>query len=127
MGKNRLVSNYESDNFNDNSLSARYMAESGRPENTLYYDLMVQGLKMDSESAENSQLLFCFSNVSAKKHLKQELIINYRIKIMFASISHEFRTPINSIQNSLMHIKQVIACHDQKWANESSSCRGLHG
>jgi len=76
MGKNRLVSNNESDNFNDNSLSARYMAESGRPENTLYYDLMVQGLKMDSESAENSQLLFCFSNVSAKKHLKQELIIN---------------------------------------------------
>lgn len=42
-----------------------------------------------------------FTNASAEKDLQREIVMKEYSHIMFTSINHELRTPINAIQNSL--------------------------
>jgi len=43
------------------------------------------------------QVVFVFTNVSAEKELQRELVMKQYSQIMFTSINHELRTPINAI------------------------------
>lgn len=55
------------------------------------------------------QIVFVFTNVSAEKGLQRELVMKQYMQIMFTSISHELRTPINAIQNSLTCMKSFVS------------------
>lgn len=50
-----------------------------------------------------------FTNVSAEKDLQRELVMKQYMQIMFTSISHELRTPINAIQNSLTCMNNYVS------------------
>lgn len=53
--------------------------------------------------------MFVFTNVSADKELQRELVMKEYSQIMFTSINHELRTPINAIQNSLQILKPFLS------------------
>lgn len=46
-------------------------------------------------SGSNRCVIFVFTNVSAEKNLQRELVMKQYTQIMFASVNHELRTPIN--------------------------------
>ena len=84
---------------------------------------MIQGLSESSNSSKSSIRYFTlktinveweasecafmhvFINISNIKRLEKEKATNKWLHIMFASISHEFRTPLNSFTNSLDLLK----------------------
>ena len=53
-------------------------------------------------------MVFVFTNVSAEKDLQRELVMKQYTQIMFTSVNHELRTPINGIQNSLQCLKPYV-------------------
>ena len=61
-------------------------------------------LNVEWESSKNS-FMHVFVNISNIKRLEKERATNKCLHIMFASISHEFRTPLNAFTNSLDIIK----------------------
>lgn len=50
-----------------------------------------------------------FTNVSAEKDLQREIVMKQYMHIMFTSISHELRTPINAITNSLTCMRTYVS------------------
>ena len=54
-----------------------------------------------SGSLANNSFLHVFVNVSSIKRLEKERATNKCLHIMFASISHEFRTPLNAFMNAV--------------------------
>lgn len=59
--------------------------------NGVYYDVRIKTHYFGT----NRQVVFVFTNVSAEKDLQRELVGKQYMQIMFASTSHELRTPIN--------------------------------
>ena len=59
--------------------------------NGVYYDVRIKTHYWGTQR----QVVFVFTNVSAEKELQRELVMKQYMQIMFTSISHEFRTPIN--------------------------------
>ena len=56
-----------------------------------YYDVRIK----THWSGSNRCVIFVFTNVSAEKDLQRELVMKQYSQIMFTSINHELRTPIN--------------------------------
>ena len=54
-----------------------------------------------SGSLANNSFLHVFVNVSSIKRFEKERATNKCLHIMFASISHEFRTPLNAFMNAV--------------------------
>lgn len=54
------------------------------------------------------QMVLIFSNISAEKQLQQVRVMQQYTRIMSASNSHEFRTPIGASMNSLTLMKPTI-------------------
>ena len=52
--------------------------------------------------------LHVLSDISSFKELEKEKVTNQCMHIMFSSLSHEFRTPLNSFANSLLLIRSAI-------------------
>ena len=73
--------------------------------NGTYYDVRIQSHYFGTQR----QIVFVFTNVSAEKGLQRELVMKQYMQIMFTSISHELRTPINAIQNSLTCMKSFVS------------------
>ena len=59
--------------------------------------------------------MFVFTNVSAEKDLQRELVMKQYSQIMFTSINHELRTPINAIINSLTCMKPFMVSMAQQY------------
>lgn len=53
-------------------------------------------------------VIFIFTNVSSEKELQREQVMKNYTHIMYTSISHELRTPINAINNSLKALKPFV-------------------
>ena len=60
----------------------------------------VKTINVEWESSKNS-LMHVFINITNIKKLEKEKAVNKCLHIMFASISHEFRTPLNAFINAL--------------------------
>ena len=54
---------------------------------------------------QNNAYLHVFVNISSIKRLEKVRATNKCLHIMFASISHEFRTPLNAFINAVDLIK----------------------
>lgn len=55
-----------------------------------------------------------FSNISAEKALEHEKTLMEYTKVMFASISHDLRTPCNAALNGLFLMKARVRPEDKK-------------
>ena len=60
---------------------------------------------MLSGNPPNNAYLHVFANISSIKKLEKVRATNKCLHIMFASISHEFRTPLNAFTNVVDLIK----------------------
>lgn len=59
--------------------------------NGVYYDVRIKTHYFGTQR----QIVFVFTNVSAEKELQREIVMKQYSQIMFASVNHELRTPIN--------------------------------
>jgi signal transduction histidine kinase len=75
-----------------------------KPINGIFYDVRIKTHYFGGQR----QVLFVFTNISAEKDLQRELTMKEYAQIMFTSINHELRTPINAIQNSLVILKPFL-------------------
>ena len=73
-------------------------------QNGTYYDVRIKTHYFRNQR----QIVFVFTNVSAEKDLQRELVMKQYSQIMFTSINHELRTPINAIINSLTCMRPYI-------------------
>ena len=73
-------------------------------EDQLYHQFMLKTLKINWEGNHNSfmHVLIDTTNVIELEKAKNNIKCQ---KIMFASASHEFRTPLNAILNSLKFVR----------------------
>ena len=71
------------------------------------------------------QIVFVFTNVSAEKDLQREQVMKQYTQIMYTSINHELRTPINAIINSLMIMKPHINQMAQQYFEICESSSGF--
>ena len=69
-------------------------------ENQLYHQFLLKTLKINWEGNNNSFMHVLIDTTSVIELEKAKNNIKWQ-KIMFASASHEFRTPLNAILNSL--------------------------
>ena len=76
-----------------------------KPINGDFYDVRIKTHYFGGQR----QVVFVFTNVSAEKELQRELVMKEYSQIMFTSINHELRTPINAIQNSLQILKPFLS------------------
>ncbi len=61
------------------------------------------------------QVMFIITNVSIKRELERERLASHFQEIMYASISHELRTPCNAINNSLMCMQPHVGVQGKPW------------
>ena len=54
---------------------------------------------------KEKSLIHVFVNTTAVKHFEMEKARNQCLQLMFSSVSHEFRTPINAFSNSMLIIE----------------------
>ena len=73
-------------------------------ENQLYHKFLLKTLKINWEGNNNSFMHVLIDTTSVIELEKAKNNIKWQ-KIMFASASHEFRTPLNAILNSLKFIR----------------------
>jgi len=66
-------------------------------------------------------LMHIFIDSTNVRKLEEERAKNHCQKIMFASVSHEFRTPLNSFENSLDLISVCLNKMTMEWVNHESS------
>ena len=84
------------------------MIESNHFENDYSFEgckyFTVKTIKVEWESHKNA-FMHVFINISNVKKLEKEKASNKWLHIMFSSISHEFRTPLNAFMNALRLIE----------------------
>ena len=61
-------------------------------------------MQVDWNNNSNSYI-HVFVNTTALKHFETEKARNECLQLMFSSVSHEFRTPINAFSNSMLLIE----------------------
>ena len=64
----------------------------------------VKTMQVDWNDNSNSYI-HVFVNTTAVKHFEMEKARNECLQLMFSSVSHEFRTPINAFSNSMQLIE----------------------
>ena len=80
------------------------MVRASNVENQLYNQFMLKSLKINWEGNNNSFMHVLIDTTNVIELEKAKSNIKWQ-KIMFASSSHEFRTPLNAILNSLKFIR----------------------
>ena len=85
----------------DEKQRRREEAKAKDPQSTeidgAFYDVRIKSHSND----QGKQVIFIFTDVSDGKELQRQQVMGKYTQIMYASISHELRTPINAITNSL--------------------------
>lgn len=81
-----------------------------RPIKNCFYDVRIK----QHFFRGRRHVVFVFSNVSTEKELERERVQKKYTRIMFASINHEARTPINVVLHGLRLIKPGIRKKDMK-------------
>lgn len=71
--------------------------ESGNCNNTNIHHVVIKSQWFDKKS-----VMIEITNMSAVVRLEQEILLTKYSKIMFASVNHELRNPINVINNTLI-------------------------
>ena len=80
-----------------------YSEEDANKEINIKY-LNVKTIKVVWENSKNS-FIHVFINTSALKKFEMERAKNECLQLMFSSVSHEFRTPLNAFTNSIVMLE----------------------
>ena len=92
--ENRQVMGSIEININENSTNKNFQNK--------YFD--VKTLRVNWNNNKNS-FIQVLINTTTIKHYEMEKTKNECLQLMFSSISHEFRTPINAFSNSMLLIE----------------------
>jgi signal transduction histidine kinase len=84
--------------------NADYEEENTMPNNKYF---AVKSIKVNWENNKNSCLHLFIDTTNVSK-LEEERATNKCQKIMFASMSHEFRTPLNAINNAFVYTQSWL-------------------
>ena len=87
------------------------MARNIEMENEEYDQFMIKTVKINWEDNPNS-FMHVFVNITSVVQLEEAKNSIKCQKIMFTSASHEFRTPLNAILNSLDFVRDT---HSMMW------------
>ena len=68
----------------------------------VYYNLKTMSVKWENNA---NSFIHVFDNITSIKQVEMEKARNQCLQLMFSSISHEFRTPINAFSNSMQLIE----------------------
>ena len=88
-------------------LDNRKSDDSWENSNSKYYNLKTIRVNFGSNK---KSFIHVFINTTSVKHFEMEKARNECLQLMFSSVSHEFRTPLNAFTNSIVLLENNYNC-----------------